>query len=162
METVFFVKSQSAVLNFWHLTSFAMETKETHFSVKSSWILMFQKEVVWIRTNFESTNLAKLLFLISLQVIYNCSTFGSNYFSVRFSHERKSEKINRNVKTHNPNLDFHSCRFVKVDPWSFHSWPKKKWNLTEKTKEEPNLKVNQVLAQWDFLFWILHSVNCKH
>ena len=33
----FFVKSQSAVLHFCHLTSFAEETKETNFSVKSSW-----------------------------------------------------------------------------------------------------------------------------
>ena len=37
MEAAFFVKSQSAVLHFCHLTSFAKETKETIFSVKSSW-----------------------------------------------------------------------------------------------------------------------------
>ena len=40
MEAVFFVKLQSAVLNFCHLTSFfgsfAKETKKTEFSVKSS------------------------------------------------------------------------------------------------------------------------------
>ena len=33
----FSVKPQSAVLQFCHLTSFAEETKETNFSVKSSW-----------------------------------------------------------------------------------------------------------------------------
>ena len=47
----FFVKSQSAALQFCHLTSFAEENKETNFSVKSSWevrlIKLFQKDVVW-------------------------------------------------------------------------------------------------------------------
>ena len=46
----FSVKSQSPVLHFCHLTSFSKETKETNFSVKSSWevrwIIMFQKDVV--------------------------------------------------------------------------------------------------------------------
>ena len=45
----FFVKSQSVVLNFCHLMSFATDTKETNFSVKLSWevhwIIMFQKDV---------------------------------------------------------------------------------------------------------------------
>ena len=47
----FSVKSQSAVLHLCHLTNFAKETKETNFSVKSSWevhwIIMFQKDAVW-------------------------------------------------------------------------------------------------------------------
>ena len=46
----FSVKSESPVSHFCHLTSFAKETKETNFSVKSSWevrwIIMFQKDVV--------------------------------------------------------------------------------------------------------------------
>ena len=41
---------------------------------------------------------------ISLQVIYNCSAFGSSYFWVSFSRERKSERIDRKFKTQNPNL----------------------------------------------------------
>ena len=49
----FSVKWQSAELHFCHLTSFAEETKETNFSVKSSWkvhwIVMFQKDAVCIR-----------------------------------------------------------------------------------------------------------------
>ena len=46
----FSVKSQSAVLHFHHSTNFARDTKETNFSVKSSWkihwIIMFQKDAV--------------------------------------------------------------------------------------------------------------------
>ena len=50
-KSSFSVKSQSAVLHFCNLTNFAKETKETNFSVKSSWevhwIIMFQKDAVW-------------------------------------------------------------------------------------------------------------------
>ena len=46
----FSVKSQIAVLNFCHLTSFAKEIKQLFFSVKSSWevhwIIMFQTDLV--------------------------------------------------------------------------------------------------------------------
>ena len=38
-------------------------------------------------------------FCASLRVIYNCSAFGSSYFCVSFSGERKSEGIERKFKT---------------------------------------------------------------
>ena len=43
-------------------------------------------------------------FDISLQVIYDCSSFVSRYFFVSFSHERKCERIERKIKAQNPNL----------------------------------------------------------
>ena len=41
-------------------------------------------------------------FCITLQVIYNCSGFGSSYFCISSSHERKLERIERKFRTHNP------------------------------------------------------------
>ena len=37
-----------------------------------------------------------------IQVIYNCPAFGSSYFCVSFSQERKSKRIERKFKTQNP------------------------------------------------------------
>ena len=57
----FSVKSQSAVLHFCHLTSFAEETKENIFSVKSSWevrwIIMFQKDAVCNKMSYSPCEL---------------------------------------------------------------------------------------------------------
>ena len=43
-------------------------------------------------------------FCICLQVVYICSAFGTTYFCVSFSCERKSEMIERKFKTQNPIL----------------------------------------------------------
>ena len=49
----FSVKSQSAILHFFHLTTFVEETKAFNFSVKTSWrvrwIMMLQKDLVRVR-----------------------------------------------------------------------------------------------------------------
>ena len=59
----FFCQITKCSFTFCHLTSFAEETKETNFSVKSSWevnwIIMFQKDAVWkwlILNNLLHTN----------------------------------------------------------------------------------------------------------
>jgi hypothetical protein len=53
----------------------------------------------------QNTKVPNGYFCISFQVIYNFSAFGSTYFCVSFSHERKSEMIERKFKTQNPNLN---------------------------------------------------------
>ena len=42
---------------------------------------------------------------LAVQVIYDCSSFVSWYFCVRFSHEGKCERIERKFKTQNSNLN---------------------------------------------------------
>ena len=60
--------------------------------------------------NDQNTNFAILpsdkcgFFSVSLKVIYNCSAFGSSYFFVSFSGERKSERIKRKYKSQNPSF----------------------------------------------------------
>ena len=49
------------------------------------------------------------IYVLSLHVIYNCSAFGFSYFCISFSFERKSERIERNFKTQNPNLSIVSA-----------------------------------------------------
>ena len=55
----------------------------------------------------QNTDFAKWLFLYIVYVIctirpvYNCSAFGSSYLCVSFSLERKSERIERKLKTQN-------------------------------------------------------------
>ena len=55
----FSVKSQSVALHFAISQVFAEETKETYFSVKSSWevnwIIMFQKDAVWYGEDLNSS-----------------------------------------------------------------------------------------------------------
>ena len=46
---------------------------------------------------------------------------GVNIFLPGFFMRENQRGLLENLKRYNPNLDFHSCRFVKVDPWSFHS-----------------------------------------
>ena len=43
-------------------------------------------------------------FRTNLQVIYYYNAFGSSYLCISFSHERKSERIERKLKTQNPCL----------------------------------------------------------
>ena len=51
-------------------------------------------------TNKIDQNGAKwLFFFISLQVIYNCSAFGTSYFCVSFSFDGKFERIEGKIKT---------------------------------------------------------------
>ena len=60
-------------------------------------------------------------FCTSLQFIYNCSAIDSCYFCISFSHERKSERIERKFKTQNPNPSWQ-----KWNPW------KEFWQLQTK------------------------------
>ena len=53
-------------------------------------------------------------FCIILQIINNCSAFGTTYFWVSFSRERKSERIERKFKAQNPNL-FWGC---DIEVWA--------------------------------------------
>jgi hypothetical protein len=66
-------------------------------------------------------------FCINLQVIYNCSSFGSSYFYVSFSRDKKSERIERNLKHKIQTLDnchdtiaYALCNQIIAEPLSFH------------------------------------------
>ena len=54
------------------------------------------------KTNFAKFQMA--IFGVSLQVIYNYSALGCSYFCVSFYRERKLERFERKIKTHNPIL----------------------------------------------------------
>ena len=46
--------------------------------------------------------------ILKIVVINNCSAFGSSYFCFSFFIEKKSERIERKLKTQNPNLSMAS------------------------------------------------------
>ena len=74
------------------------------------------KHLSMLKTNFESADGLG----ISLQVVNNCSAFGSTYFCVSFSRERKSERIERKFKTQNPNCSLAWTILLEKRPYI---WP---------------------------------------
>ena len=71
----------------------------------------------WMTKLNQNANFAKFqghkgYFLTNVKVIYYYKAFGSRYFCISFSHERKSERIERKFKTQNPALRIYRRKWV--------------------------------------------------
>ena len=82
-------------------------------------------------------------FCINLRVIYNYSAFGSSYFYVSFSRDKKTERIERKFKTQNSNprqLPWHHCLCIMQ---SNHCW----------TSQFSCQTPHQIIGQSTYFYW---------